>query len=140
MSGAKTAERPAPAVEPYDGETVSVPLIRLAFARSGDKGDSANIGVIPRDPAFTAVLRRELTAERVRDYFAHLVEGPVHRYEVPGVGGFNFLLERALAGGGMASLRNDPLGKGFAQMLLDMPVAVPADLAQTILHSSADRR
>ncbi|BCH23836.1 acyclic terpene utilization AtuA family protein [Mesorhizobium sp. L-8-3] len=139
MSGAKTAERPVPAVEPHDGETVLVPLIRLAFARSGDKGDSANIGVIPRDPAFTAVLRRELTAERVRDYFAHLVEGPVHRYEVPGVGGFNFLLERALAGGGMASLRNDPLGKGFAQMLLDMPVAVPADLARGIANQPADR-
>ncbi|BCH31572.1 hypothetical protein MesoLjLc_35020 [Mesorhizobium sp. L-8-10] len=139
MSGAKTAERPAPAVEPYDGETVLVPLVRLAFARSGDKGDCANIGVIPRDPAFTAVLRRELTAERVRDYFAHLVDGPVHRFEVPGVGGFNFLLERALAGGGMASLRNDPLGKGFAQMLLDMPVAVPADLARGIANQPADR-
>lgn len=118
-----------PKVEPYHGETVDLPLIRLAVARSGDKGDNANIGVIPRDPAFTPVLRRELTAERVHDYFAHLVEGDVSRYEVPGVGGFNFLLERALAGGGMASLRNDPLGKGLAQMLLDMRVAVPVALA-----------
>ncbi|MGO4838053.1 hypothetical protein AB4144_37985, partial [Rhizobiaceae sp. 2RAB30] len=139
-SSAKTAERPAPAVEPYEGETVLIPLVRLAFARSGDKGDSANIGVIPRAPAFTPVLRLELTADRVRDYFAHLVEGPVHRFEVPGVGGFNFLLERALAGGGMASLRNDPLGKGFAQMLLDMPVAVPAEMAEQMLQSSAERR
>lgn len=121
--------QPSPAVEPYAGQTVLVPLIRLAYARSGDKGDNANIGVIPRDPALTPVLRRELTAERVAAYFAHLVLGAVRRYEVPGIGGFNFLLERALAGGGMASLRNDPLGKGLAQMLLDMTVDVPAAMA-----------
>lgn len=119
-------------VEPYHGEIVELPLIRLAFARSGDKGDKANIGVISRVPAVIPVLRRELTAERVRAYFAHLVEGDVQRYEVPGIGGFNFLLDRALAGGGMASLRNDPLGKGLAQMLLDMPVAVPAAMASTL--------
>lgn len=122
----------SPAAEPYHGNTVELPLIRIAFARSGDKGDNANIGVIPRDPAFTPVLRRELTAERVRTYLAHLVEGDVHRYEVPGVGGFNFLLERALAGGGMASLRNDPLGKGLAQMLLDIPVAVPTAMVSAL--------
>lgn len=118
-----------PAAEPYDGKTETVPLIRLAVARSGDKGDNANIGVIPRHSSFTPVLRRELTPERVKAYFAHLVEGDVHRYEVPGVGGFNFLMERALAGGGMASLRNDPLGKGMAQMLLEIPIDVPADMA-----------
>src|SRR5690606_19131121 len=117
-----------PAAEPYDGHTVTVPLIRLAVARSGDKGDSANIGVIPRHSSFTPVLRRELTPGRVKDYFAHLVEGDVHRYEVPGVGGFNFLMEKALAGGGMASLRNDPLGKGMAQMLLEIPIDVPASM------------
>jgi len=117
-----------PAAEPYDGHTVTVPLIRLAVARSGDKGDSANIGVIPRHSSFTPVLRRELTPGRVKDYFAHLVEGDVHRYEVPGVGGFNFLMEKALAGGGMASLRNDPLGKGMAQMLLEIPIDVPAGM------------
>lgn len=127
----------APAVEPYDGATETVPLIRLAVARSGDKGDSANIGVIPRDPAFTPVLRRELTPARVKAYFGHLVEGEVHRYEVPGVGGFNFLMERALAGGGMASLRNDPLGKGMAQMLLDIPIDVPVDL-EPLLKPAAE--
>lgn len=126
----------APAAEPYSGRSITVPLVRLAFARSGDKGDSANIGVIPRDPAFTPVLRRELTPARVKDYFAHLVEGEVHRYEVPGIGGFNFLMERALGGGGMASLRNDPLGKGMAQMLLDIPIEVPADLAGSLKQTA----
>ncbi|TYR33116.1 DUF1446 domain-containing protein [Mesorhizobium microcysteis] len=116
----------------FDGPNVHLPLIRLAWARSGDKGDSANIGVIPRDPALTDVLRRELTAQRVKDYFAHLVKGEVERFEVPGIGGFNFLMHRALDGGGMASLRNDPLGKGLAQMLLDIEVAVPQEIASTL--------
>lgn len=122
------------APEPWSGPTVGLPLVRLAWARSGDKGDSANIGVIPRDPRLTAVLRRELTAERVAGYFAHLVRGEVERFEVPGIGGFNFLLHGALDGGGMASLRNDPLGKGLAQMLLDIEVAVPAELARIVMN------
>lgn len=116
----------------FDGSTVHLPLIRLAWARSGDKGDSANIGVIPRDPALTDVLRRELTAQRVKDYFAHLVKGEVERFEVPGIGGLNFLMHRALDGGGLASLRNDPLGKGLAQMLLDIEVAVPQEIASAL--------
>src|SRR5690606_27432757 len=88
----------------------------------------ANIGVIARRAEFTSALRRELTAARVKDYFSHLVKGEVERFEVPGIGGFNFLMHRALDGGGMASLRNDPLGKGMAQMLLDIEIDVPADL------------
>lgn len=115
-------------VEEFAGKTIEVPLILLAYARSGDKGDNANIGVIARDPLYGPVLRRELTASSVKQWFAHLVKGDVERFEVPGIDGFNFLLHRALDGGGMASLRNDPLGKGFAQMLLDMPIAVPAEL------------
>ena len=115
-------------VESFAGKTIVVPLVRLAYARSGDKGDKANIGVIPRDPAYTRILRRELTASKVERWFAHLVKGGVERFEVPGIGGFNFLMHNALDGGGMASLRNDPLGKAFAQLLLDMPIEVPADL------------
>lgn len=107
---------------------VEVPLLRIAHGRSGDKGNSVNIGVIARDPKWIGVLRAELTAERVREYFGHLVEGPVSRFDVPGVDAFNFLLHGALAGGGMASPRSDPLGKAFAQMLLDMPVRVPEEL------------
>ena len=109
-----------------------VPLIRLAYARSGDKGDTANIGVIARDPRFLPYVDAALTEERVRDYFAHLVKGEVTRFAVPGVNGFNFLMTEALDGGGMASPRIDPLAKAMAQMLLDLEVPIPADLAREL--------
>lgn len=109
-------------------EMAIVPLIALAWARSGDKGDQCNVGVLARSPQLAPVLRREVTPERVQAYLAHLVKGSVTRFEVPGLDGFNFLLDRALDGGGMASLRNDPWGKGMAQILLTMPVTVPARL------------
>jgi hypothetical protein len=110
-----------------------VPLIEIAYARSGDKGDTANIGVIARRPELLPVIRRELTAARVAEYFAHCVKGSVTRYDAPGIHAVNFVLEAALAGGGTASKRLDPLAKGFAQMLLDLPIAVPESLlaAQT---------
>lgn len=108
-----------------DDERIEVPLIRIAHARSGDKGDTSNIGLIARRPELLAVLREQVTVERVATWLAHLVQGPVTRYEVPGIHALNFVCERALGGGGMASLRNDPLGKGMAQILLSMPVRVP---------------
>lgn len=107
---------------------VPVRLIRLAYARSGDKGDSANIGVIAREAEFLPVLRARLTAKAVAAYFAHLVQGEVRRYELPGINAFNFLLDGALGGGGVASLRMDPQAKAFAQMLLDIEVDVPEPL------------
>ena len=107
---------------------VPVPLIRLAHARSGDKGNISNIGVIVRDPTYLPLLRAQLTPQAVKAYFVHLVKGEVLRYEVPGIHAFNFVLHEALDGGGMASLRVDPLGKGMAQMLLDMPMLVPPGL------------
>ncbi|WP_420991550.1 acyclic terpene utilization AtuA family protein [Cupriavidus sp. 30B13] len=107
------------------GPRVTVPLVALAYARSGDKGDDENIGVIAREPAFLPLLREQLTPAAVRAYFAHLVEGEVERFEVPGLHALNFLLHRALGGGGVASLRSDPLGKSYAQMLLDFPLTVP---------------
>jgi hypothetical protein len=100
-------------------------LIRLAWARSGDKGDTSNIGVIARRPEWLPLLRAQLTEARVAEHLAHLVKGPVTRHEVPGIHAFNFVCEQALGGGGMASLRNDPLGKGMGQILLAMPVRVP---------------
>ncbi|MEX5687995.1 acyclic terpene utilization AtuA family protein [Pseudomonas silesiensis] len=112
------------------GPVVEVPLLRIAHGRSGDKGNSVNIGIIAREPKWLGVLRDELTVERVREYFGHFVEGQVSRFDVPGIGAFNFLLQGALAGGGMASPRSDPLGKAFAQMLLDMPIRVPANLLE----------
>lgn len=119
----------APATSAADALTTKVRLLDLVWARSGDKGDSANVGVIARDPRLMPVLRRELTAERVRGYFAHLVQGEVTRFDLPGFNAMNFLMTRALGGGGAASLRNDPLAKGFAQMLLDLEIEVPSNLA-----------
>lgn len=109
------------------GATKIVPLVRLAYARSGDKGNDSNIGVIARKPDYLPAIRGALTTEAVAGWFAHLVEGPVERFDWPGIHGLNFLLHQALGGGGIASLRNDPQGKAFAQMLLDFPVPVPAD-------------
>lgn len=104
---------------------VAVPLVRLAHARSGDKGNISNIGVIARDPEYLPLLRVQLTPDAVKAYFSHLVKGEVVRYDLPGIHAFNFVLDQALDGGGMASLRVDPLGKGMGQMLLDLPIRVP---------------
>lgn len=113
---------------PADG--IEVPLIRLAWARSGDKGDSSNIGVIARRPEWLPLLRAQLTEQRVAQWLGHLVRGKVTRFDVPGIHAMNFLCQQALDGGGMASLRNDPLGKGMAQILLAMPVRVPAGMLE----------
>ena len=113
--------------EAYDGETVEVSLLDIAYGRSGDKGNLCNVGIVARRPEFVAVLRRELSAEKVRQYLNHLVEGKVERYELPGLNAFNFVLHNALGGGGTASLRFDPLGKGMAQILLEMPICTPSE-------------
>jgi hypothetical protein len=129
LPNAATAEKappPAVEIEKVFGKTTTVPLIALAHGRSGDKGDSANIGVLARRPEFVPLLRAQLTGEAVRSYFAHFVKGEVERFEWPGLDGFNFLLHQALGGGGVASLRHDPQGKALAQVLMDFAVAVPA--------------
>ena len=87
-------------------------------------------GIIARRPEWLPCLQAQLTPARVKDWLGHLVAGEVTRYEVPGIHAMNFLCTEALDGGGMASLRNDPLGKGMAQILLAMPVKVPADWLQ----------
>lgn len=112
------------------GETAAVPLAVLAYGRSGDKGDIANIGVIARDGDYLPWLRRALTPEAVKRHFAHHVAGEVARFEWPGLGGFNLLMHRALGGGGIASLRHDPQGKAMAQVLMSFPVPVPASWLQ----------
>ncbi|MDP9141291.1 MAG: DUF1446 domain-containing protein [Pseudomonadota bacterium] len=113
-------------------EAVSVPLIRLALARSGDKGDHANIGVIARKTEYLPYLLASLTTAAVRDYFAHVLaggaSGRVERWLLPGSDSLNFMLFHALGNGGAASLRTDPQGKAFGQMLLDFPVTVPRSL------------
>ncbi len=125
LSPPASAGSGAAGVAPH-GETVQVPLIQLAWARSGDKGNTSNIGVIARRPEWLPLLQAQLTPARVAQWLAHLVQGPVTRHEVPGIHAMNFVCEQALDGGGMASLRNDPLGKGMAQILLTMPVQVDA--------------
>lgn len=111
-----------------DSEMLQVPLIRLAYGRSGDKGDISNIGIIAREPRFLPLLRAQVTEAAVAGWLAHLVKGEVTRFDVPGIHAFNFVCTQALGGGGMASMRNDPLGKGMAQILLAMPVQVPIAL------------
>ncbi|SEO42548.1 Protein of unknown function [Salinihabitans flavidus] len=110
-----------------DGPLCTVPLIALAHGRSGDKGDTANVGVLARDPAFLPWIRQSVTPQAVAGWFAHFVKGEVRRHEWPGLQGFNFVMDQALGGGGVASLRHDPQGKALAQILLDLPVSVPAD-------------
>ncbi len=121
---------------PQDEGGTTVPLIALAWARSGDKGNNSNIGVIARKPEYLPVIRRALTCDAVANYFAHHLEGktsePVERFDVPGIRAVNFVLHDVLGGGGIASLRNDPQGKGFAQMLLDFPVPVDPKLASEL--------
>ncbi len=121
----------AAATEPA-ADWVDVPLIRLAYGRSGDKGDFSNIGIIARDAAYLPLIAAQLTEAAVAAFLAHNVKGRVTRYFLPGIGAFNFLCEQALGGGGMASLRNDPLGKGMGQVLLAMPVRVPPALARAL--------
>jgi hypothetical protein len=128
-----------PPPEPEDlplldlGDAVEVPLIRLAVARSGDKGDHSNIGVAARKPEYLPYIKAALSTANVRKYFAHVLaggeQGRVERWELPGSHSLNFLLYHALGSGGAASLRTDPQGKAFAQMLLDYPVPVPRALA-----------
>ena len=109
-----------------------MPLVRLAWARSGDKANLSNIGVIARRPEWLPLIWDRVTTEAVQRYFAHLVGGPVERFHVPGIAAINYLLHDALDGGGTASARIDPLGKGMGQMLLDMPVAVPESVLRSL--------
>ena len=134
-AGADAAEADAPVADApapppaTDEPGVEVPLRWLAHARSGDKGDSSNIAVSCRDPRYVPHLRAELTPARVLAHFVGAVEGPVVRHEAPGLHAFNFVLERALGGGGMASRRIDPQGKAYGQRLLEMTVRVPRSWA-----------
>ena len=104
---------------------MKVPLLELAHARSGDKGDTANVGVIARRPEFYPVLVRELTVERVAAHFAGMLTGGVERFELPNLGALNFLLHGALGGGGTVSLKTDAQGKTLSTALLRMEVEVP---------------
>lgn len=106
-----------------------VPLHRLAHARSGDKGDTANVGVIALDPGYYSVLVDQLTTERVAAHFAGICHGAVERYELPNLHALNFLLHRALGGGGTVSLRTDAQGKTLSTAMLRLEIDVPEEIA-----------
>ena len=100
-------------------------LLDLAHARSGDKGDTANVGVIARRPSYYPILVRELTPERVAAHFAGMIRGGVERFELPNLHALNFLLHGALGGGGTVSLKTDAQGKTLSTALLRMEIEVP---------------
>jgi len=104
-----------------------IPLSRVAHARSGDKGDTANIGIIAYKPEHYPLLAREVTAERVKAHFGDLVRGRVERFELPNLGALNFLLHEALGGGGTLSLRIDAQGKTLSAALLKMEIEAGED-------------
>ena len=109
-------------------DVTEVSLEQLAYARSGDKGNNANIGVMARKPEYLPYIHQQLTAQAVEDYFSYLVEGEVERFELPGLYAFNFLMTEALGGGGTASVRTDCQGKSMAQQLLSIGIRVPGTL------------
>jgi hypothetical protein len=109
-----------------------IQLVHLAHARSGDKGDTANVGVIAYDETHYDLLREQLTPEAVKAHFGTMVKGEVERFELPNLGALNFLLHGALGGGGTMSLMNDAQGKVFSTGLLRMVVEVPDDVAEAV--------
>ena len=119
---------------PIQGKyTKEAPLISLAYARSGDKGDHVNIGIIARKKKYLDYISASLSAETVKNLFQHFCKGEVLKWHVPGINGINFLLKNSLDGGGMSSLRIDPQGKSYAQQLLEFPIKVSDSIYEEIL-------
>ncbi len=119
-------------VQSLDEDVIEVPLMAIAHARSGDKGDTANIGLIGRSAACYVWLRNNVSGERVRQWFEDIVNGEVHRYLVPNLFALNFLLDESLGGGGTVSLYTDAQGKTYSQALLRCRVRIPSGLLATI--------
>ena len=117
--------KPKQRAEPATSRLRTVPLVQLAHARSGDKGDTANIGLIALKPEYYSLLARTVTAARVARHFKGVVTGKVERFELPNLSALNFLLHGALGGGGTLSLKTDAQGKVFSTALLRMEVSVP---------------
>ncbi len=103
---------------------MKIALARIAHARSGDKGDTSNIGIIAFHPRHYPILAREVTPERVKQFFGEMVKGNVERFELPNLGALNFLLHGALGGGGTLSLRIDTQGKTLGAALLRMEIEI----------------
>ena len=111
---------------------MKVALVDIAHARSGDKGDTANVGVIALEPRWYPLLAEQLTLERVRQHFAGVITGDVERFELPNLNALNFLLHGALDGGGTLSLKTDAQGKVFSTALLRMVLDIPDAAARTL--------
>jgi hypothetical protein len=111
---------------------MKIQLTRLAHARSGDKGDTANVGLIALKEEYYPLLIREVTAERVKRHFKGICKGEVERFELPNLSALNFLLHESLGGGGTLSLMTDAQGKTFSTALLRMFVEVPDDEARKL--------
>lgn len=107
-------------------ELLGKPLIAIAHGRSGDKGNTSNVGIVARKPEYWPLLQQLLKPKHLHSYLSHLVKGEIHTFELPQVQAFNIVMKEALDGGGMASMRNDPLGKGMAQLLLNMKISEPS--------------
>jgi len=107
---------------------MKVQLIKIAHARSGDKGDTANIGLIALKPEYYPLLVEHVTAEKVKNHFTGICKGEVERFELPNIGALNFLLHEALGGGGTITLKHDAQGKTLSTALLRMEIDVPEDL------------
>jgi hypothetical protein len=107
-----------------------VKLEQIAHARSGDKGDASNVGLIAETALLYPVIREQVTAERVKEHFREVCRGPVQRYELPNILGLNFILHDSLGGGGTESLKNDAQGKTHAQGLLQMEIEIPDELME----------
>ena len=111
---------------------MKVRLVDIAHARSGDKGDTANVGVIALAPEWYPLIRDQLTLDRVRRHFTGVITGDVERYELPNLNALNFLLHGALGGGGTLSLKTDAQGKVFSTAMLRMVLDVPENIAQQL--------
>lgn len=116
---------------------MKVKLLHLAHARSGDKGDTANVGLIAYKPEYYAALVERVTAERVKEHFRGICFGDVERYELPNLGALNFLLHKSLDGGGTISLRTDAQGKTYSAALLRMEIEVDDALAREVMESKS---
>ena len=111
---------------------MKIELLKLAHARSGDKGDTANVGVIALKEEFYELLAREVTAEKVKEHFGAIVKGEVERFELPNLGALNFLLHESLGGGGTLSLMTDAQGKTFSTALLRMKIEIADEEAHNL--------
>jgi len=132
-------ERPSAPLSPYDAD-MNIPLATLAWGRSGDKGNKANIGIIARQPDYLPYIWAALNTEKIAQIYAHFMDNPdaVTRFLLPGSNAMNIVIDTILGGGGAASLRNDAQGKGYAQILLAQSIPVSKAIAAQINGGNAE--